>query len=210
MTGGTFTYGGDMSDEWTSAAVAAYDAGWAAFVERTMSVDMSDVRSRFLRLVPEGGSVIDVGAGSGRDSAAFLKAGLDVTALEPCRALAEHVRTTCGVDVLEFPVGDLERPRAYDGAWACASLLHLDSQGLGMAMDRIVACLRPGGAFYASFKEGDGHRFDAAGRHFLDMRLPELVDLCEGHGLTVVGAWHSDPVIADQAGRRWCNVLATR
>ncbi len=55
--------------------------------EQYESVSFETVHKEWLNLVPLQGDLLDVGAGSGRDSAWFAKQGLNVTAVEPAKEL---------------------------------------------------------------------------------------------------------------------------
>ena len=45
------------------------------YFETTVNLSMKEALDRFLELVPEGGAVLDLGCGSGRDSLEFIKKG---------------------------------------------------------------------------------------------------------------------------------------
>ena len=55
---------------------------------------------------------------------------------------------------------------AYDGVWACASLLHAPADNLPEILAAIRVALRPGGVSVASFKAGNGEGRDGMGRYF--------------------------------------------
>ena len=54
-----------------------YDQNAEEYAALTFNVDMSEIRSRFLRHVSPGGSILDAGCGSGRDTVAFSRLGHD-------------------------------------------------------------------------------------------------------------------------------------
>jgi SAM-dependent methyltransferase len=106
-------------------------------------------------LAAGGGRLLEVGAGTGQDSAVFAAAGLDVTAVdlspehvERCRAkgLTAHVR-----DVLDLrlPAG------SFDAAWSLNCLLHVPNADLPAALAAVAAVLRPGGLFFLGLWGGD-------------------------------------------------------
>jgi membrane protein involved in colicin uptake len=49
-------------------SVSFYDQNADSFIEQTADVDMSNLYARFCRLLPDGGSILDAGSGSGRDA----------------------------------------------------------------------------------------------------------------------------------------------
>jgi ubiquinone/menaquinone biosynthesis C-methylase UbiE len=55
-------------------------------------------------------------------------------------------------------------PRAFEGAWVSAVLLHLPAPDVAIALTEIGRVLRPGGIAMISFKEGRGSEQDEQGR----------------------------------------------
>jgi SAM-dependent methyltransferase len=168
---------------------------------------MSALYGPFLALLPPGASLLDVGCGSGRDSLAFLQQGFRVVPLEPCEALASRAELLLRRPVLRRRVQELEEIDAFDGIWACASLLHVPARETPAALSRLARALRPGGVLYASYKLGKGER--EAERFFHDQDEDSLRGLLEGASLTVLKLWQTDDARRDQ-GQRWINALASR
>ena len=52
-----------------------YNANAEQYVAETSSLDVSDHRNRFLNFIPDGGQILDLGCGSGRDSRFFIDRG---------------------------------------------------------------------------------------------------------------------------------------
>ena len=69
-------------DESTKETIGYYDANAASYVAETADVEFGPLQREFARRLPEGGRVLDLGCGSGRDSLAFLRAGLEVDAVD--------------------------------------------------------------------------------------------------------------------------------
>ncbi len=166
-----------------NTTIAYYDRNWETFVAMTKDVDLSDILERFVRRLPKGGRVLDVGAGAGRDSRAFIARGFNVVAMEPSPKLASHLRGITGLVVVESKAEEIEEAECYDGIWACASLLHLDDERLDIAMSRLCRSLRPGGIIYVSFGTGRRQGRSSDGRFFHDMSDVDLVLLAKRHGL---------------------------
>jgi hypothetical protein len=76
-------------------------------------------------------------------------------------------------------------------------------------MARLARALRPGGAWFMSFKYGEGERF-ATERHFTDMTEASIIDAIGAAGLTAVDIWVSNDARPDRAGERWTNAIAKR
>lgn len=118
-------------------SVAYYEANAQRFFAETVGVDMSELRERFLTAIPAGGSILDAGCGSGRDSKAFLDRGFRVTAFdasaEMARLASDHIHQPVAVRRFE----EVDEQDVYDGVWACASLLHLPEAQLRTALARL-------------------------------------------------------------------------
>lgn len=112
-------------------------------------------QDHFLSYVREGGSILDFGCGSGRDTAYFRERGFRVTptdgSREMCRLASEYLGTP--VRVLEF--NELDDEDCYDGIYASASVMHLEYDALLEALPKMARALRRGGVMFVSFKYGD-------------------------------------------------------
>ena len=107
-----------------------YDSHAEEFFSGTIDADMSECRARFLAYLPRGKKILDAGCGSGRDILAFLEAGYEVEAFDASAELCRIASQKTGVAVRKQRFEDLPGEEAYDGIWACASLLHVDRQDL--------------------------------------------------------------------------------
>lgn len=149
-------------------SIEFYEQNAADFFERTVGIDMSAPRERFAALLPDGGRVLDAGCGAGRDTLAFHQAGFRVTAMEAAPALADLASTYTGLPVQVLTFQELTWREAFDGIWACASLLHVPRGQLADAVRRLRGALAPGGVIYMSFKLGRQDRH-VDGRLFTDL-----------------------------------------
>ena len=82
---------------------------------------------------------------------------------------------------------DVASVDAFDGIWACASLLHVAMVDFPDVSRRLITALRPGGAWYLSFKYGEGERF-SRGRWFTDHTERSLEAALQGQSVEVVDA----------------------
>jgi SAM-dependent methyltransferase len=99
------------------------------------------------RLAP-GARLLEVGAGTGQDSAYFQQEGFAVVAADLSPAMVEHCRAK-GLEAhvrdflrLDFPAG------SFDAVYAMNCLLHVPNHDLPAALAAIRAVLRPGGLFF--------------------------------------------------------------
>ena len=117
------------------------------------SIGLADVHGDILHLFPATPSqVIDIGAGTGRDAAAFAERGHRVTAVEPTaelRAEAEHLHARWPITSIDNSLPDLhrvhEQGERYDVVMLTAVWMHLDAGQRERAMARVAPLVRPGG-----------------------------------------------------------------
>lgn len=181
-----------------------------AFADSTAGVDMEPIRSRFLRHLPAGGRILDLGCGSGRDTKAFLKKGFQVDAVDGSAELCERASKLTGIPVKQMLFQELDAVSAYDGIWACASILHLPRPELQDVLGRIAAALKSDGVLYTSFKYGtfEGIR---SGRHFTDFTEETLEAFWRGiPHLQIIDSWITQDVRPGREDGQWINLVARR
>jgi SAM-dependent methyltransferase len=122
--------------------------------------------TRFLALLPTGGSILELGCGAGADSAQMLAAGFDVRPTDGSPEMAGEAARRLGRPVETLLFQDLDAVEAYDGVWANACLLHVPRSELAHVLARIWRALKPAGYFYASFKTGAAEGRDSLNRYY--------------------------------------------
>lgn len=187
--------------------ISYYDQNAEDFCRSTLSVDFSEIQNAFIKELPKNAQILDLGCGSGRDSLAFLRAGYAVTPVDGSAEICRITEETLGIPVRQMDFEDLSEVEAYDGVFACASLLHLPFSKLTGEFQRISDALRPGGIFYASFKYGD---FEGMrnGRYFTDLdetRFNALIR--EIPKLETIRLWKTVDVRPGREDETWLNVL---
>ena len=121
---------------------------------------------KFLALLPPGAAILELGCGAGGDSAEMLARGFDVTPTDGSPEMADVASRRLGRPVRTLLFHDLDATEAYDGVWANACLLHVPRDDLAKVLARIHCALRQGGAFYASYKAGEGDGRDTLNRYY--------------------------------------------
>jgi SAM-dependent methyltransferase len=121
---------------------------------------------RFLALLAPGAAILELGCGAGADTAEMLAQGFDVSATDGSPEMAEVASRRLGRPVGTLLFHDLDAVEAYDGVWANACLLHVPRPELAQVLSLIWRALKPGGAFYASFKTGDAEGRDTLNRYY--------------------------------------------
>ncbi len=162
-----------------------YDSDPEGYSGRTLNAEIPSALYCFLRLVPSGGRILDLGCGSGRDTLAIRAPGFSVVPVDGspgmCRVAAENT----GSEVRNVLFSELDYKEEFDGVWACASLLHVPSRDLRHILGLVRDSLVPGGTMCMSFKEGtfEGVR---DGRYYTDMTPGSLIELAESAGFVTV------------------------
>ncbi|MEM9633489.1 MAG: class I SAM-dependent methyltransferase [Pseudomonadota bacterium] len=130
----------------------------------------------FLRRLPGGARVLELGCGGGRDAEAMMAAGFDVEPTDGTPEIAARAEERLGRPVRVMRFDELCAEQSYDAVWANASLLHVPRGALPDILARVRAALRPGGLHYASFKAGDDEGRDAFGRYFNYLSRADLTE----------------------------------
>lgn len=133
-----------------------YNQNTQAFFDRTCTRDMSMQYERFLKHLPDGGSILDVGCGPGRDLKYFANHGYAVQGIDASLKMVEFARSFSGQHVQQLCFDELTFNDAFDGIWASASLLHVPSSDLAQTLTCLAAALKENGTLYMSLKEGEG------------------------------------------------------
>lgn len=143
-----------------------YNKNSEEYFNSTLNVDMANTYKEFLKLVPEGGKILDLGCGSGRDSMNFMKLGYEVTAVDGSKELAKKASALLGKEVIASTFEELELKEKFRGIWACASLLHIKREDLKTVLNNLYNNLEDNGVFYMSFKYGEKEYVDDKNRYF--------------------------------------------
>ena len=180
------------------------------YFESTVNIDMSEARKRFEKVLPEGGSILDLGCGSGRDTLAFFEDEYEVTPLDGSKEMCALAEIHTDLEVLHMTFDELDFDEVFDGVWACASLLHVPEEEMPDILKKIGLALKPGGHFYISVKEGDfeGNR---GGRYFVDYSKRKLMEMIEDTGIfKIKDVWKSEDAKEHISDTKWLNLIAKK
>lgn len=187
-----------------------YNQNADAFVKGTQNADMSEQYRFFLKHLSPNCRILDLGCGSGRDSAYFSSLSLEVTAVDGSEELCKRVKENYGINALCIKFEDMSFAAEFDAIWACASLLHVKKADMPNVMDKVSAALKPGGILYASFKYGSDERV-SNGRFFNDYTENDIdALLTPKNQLALLEYWITEDVRPDRSGERWLNFIAKR
>ena len=139
--------------------VATYDRIAPAFADQWWSTRLTSHMDRFVSGVRPGGAVVDLGCGPGRDTEWLGELGFSpVVGMDASMGMLVEARGRVGDvavvrgDLVSLPFAS----SSADGAWICASLLHLLADEAAVALSEVVRVLRPGGALYCGVQLGEG------------------------------------------------------
>ncbi len=159
-------------------------------VKQYESLAFTDVHDSVLHLFPAAPSrVIDIGAGTGRDAAAFADLGHSVTAVEPTpelRAEARRLHPQPNIAWIDDSLPDLDRVHALGERWDLVMLtavwMHLDLAQRERAMARVAPLVGPNGVMVLSLRHGPV----PAGRRMFEVSAAETRALAGRHDLATV------------------------
>ena len=106
------------------------------FTASTFEVDMESLYKPFLAELQEGAKILDVGCGSGRDTLAFKNKGYQVDAIDYSEELVKKASLLTGIPIKWQSFYEVDDYEAYDGIWACASLLHCERSRLAEVLEK--------------------------------------------------------------------------
>jgi len=132
-----------------------YDENAITFFENTKDADMKRIYELFLKYLPPGAKILDLGCGSGRDTKYFLQEGYDVIAVDGSIEMVKLSTEFTGKQTLHLTFDEINFNEEFDGIWACASLLHVPRSKIDFVLKKIYLALKKGGVFYSSYKYGN-------------------------------------------------------
>ena len=188
-----------------------YNKNSEEYFNSTLNVDMTNTYKEFLKLVPEGGKILDLGCGSGRDSMNFMKLGYEVTSVDGSKELAKKASVLLGKEVIVSTFEELELKEKFHGIWACASLLHIKREDLKTVLNNLYNNLDDNGVFYMSFKYGEKEYVDDKNRYFNCFTDESIISFInENTKYNILGLY----ITEDKLGRvnevKWLNLICNK
>lgn len=160
------------------------------------------------RLSPDA-YVLELGCGSGRDSAFLMSRGVRVKPTDGIAEMAAAAQSRLGVPVNVMRFEEIEFDAEFDGIWANACLLHVPRSELPSILNRIYRALKPSGVFYASYKAGHAEGTDGFGRYF-NYPDPEWLTGVYGQGWQTVEIENAMGSGYDLNPTEWLHVFAMK
>ncbi len=176
-------------------------------VRQYESLSFAATHRSIMHLVPAAPcSILDIGAGTGRDAAGFAAMGHRVVAVEPTaelRTRAAVLHPSPRIEWLDDSLPDLARLVASGGRFDVVMLtavwMHLDEQQRRRAMPNVASLVQPGGVMVLSLRHGPVPQ----GRRMFAVSAEETVRLADSQGLCPVLQHDARPDNLGRAGVSW-------
>lgn len=202
-----------MHNDWKGTGISQdttlswYRENAIQYAEETRNSLVLDALWEFLSRMKEGGTILDYGSGSGRDSAYFLDKGFSVDSLDGSAEMKAQAERLFGIKVKLSSFLSLEEKEKYDGIWAQASILHLEEHDLRAALTLIERALKRDGVFYSSFRKGEEDGYEK-GRWYTNMTERRFLSFLPA-SLYVEKIWESQDV-RPGVNRTWLSIICRK
>jgi SAM-dependent methyltransferase len=120
----------------------------------------------FMKTLPPGARILELGCGGGRDAEAMLANGFEVEPTDGSIEIAAKAEERLGRKVRVMRFDELNAIDLYDAVWANASLLHVPRLALPSILRLVFRALKSGGLHFANYKAGGVAGRDKFGRYF--------------------------------------------
>ena len=202
-----------MHNDWKGTGISQdttlswYRENAIQYAEETRNSLVLDALWEFLSRMKEGGTILDYGSGSGRDSAYFLDKGFSVDSVDGSAEMKAQAERLFGIKVKLSSFLSLEEKEKYDGIWAQASILHLEEHDLKTALTLIERALKRDGVFYSSFRKGEEDGYEN-GRWYTNMTERRFLSFLPA-SLYVEKIWESQDV-RPGVSRTWLSIICRK
>lgn len=184
-----------------------YNRNTETYIDNTFNVDFRQTQNIFLSYMSQKSYILDFGCGSGRDAKYFHDMGYSVDAVDGCEKMCISASKLTGLPVKKMLFEQLDEINKYDGIWACASILHLPKEELGIVFEKMKKALKDKGYIHTSFKYGN-HEGMIGERYFTFFTETGFEKfIAEIDGLTVERSWISEDVRTDRKTEKWLNLI---
>ena len=202
-----------MHNDWKGTGISQdttlswYRDNAIQYAEETRNSLVLDALWEFLSRMKEGGTILDYGSGSGRDSAYFINKGFSVDSLDGSAEMKAQAERLFGIKVKLASFLSLEEKDKYDGIWAQASILHLEEHDLRVALTLIERALKRDGVFYSSFRKGEEDGYEN-GRWYTNMTERRFLSFLPA-SLYVEKIWESQDV-RPGVNKTWLSIICRK
>lgn len=171
------------------------------------AISFENVHRTVWHLIPkEPSRILDIGAGTGRDAAAFAELGHQVVAVEPVDELRQGAQALHPSPRIEWIADSLPelavvraRQEQFDLVLATAVWMHLDVVQRAEAMPAVASLVRPQGVLILSLRHGPV----PAGRRMFEVTPRPTIALAEASGLACIVNKRVGSIQPGQADVTW-------
>jgi SAM-dependent methyltransferase len=190
-----------------SDSTAGYANEAPSLLKAYEAIAVEDVHRPVWRLIPTTPSrLLDIGAGTGRDAAAFAAMGHQVVAVEPVDELREGAKRLHPSPRIEWLADGLPslsllraRGETFDVVLSTAVWMHLDEAQRAEAMPAVASLVAPGGVLVLSLRHGP----IPPGRRMFDVSADETIALAAREGLSCLVNTVTESVQAGKPDVTW-------
>jgi len=188
-------------------SISYYNTYPEKFIQRTIDANMSKHHNNFVKYIKKGGTILDLGCGSGRDSLFFHNNGYQVTSIDGAIKMVEYCKTILSNPVIHNTFDDYLPDSKFDGIWACASLLHVERNHLSSIINKYIAQLKTNGIFFMSFKDR-AEDFEKEGRHFTCFDKKRLLEfIMQYKNIQILEVTEAIDVRDHTADQSWVSII---
>ena len=168
---------------------------------------------KFIRGIPKGSRILDLGCGPGQDMRYLLRRGYTVVGLDGVWSFLSWARAKSKGNLLIQ--GNLRHlpilPHRFEGIWAAASLIHLKKNEVKEILERLHRAVLVGTRLGVTFAYGSrcgivSHGW-VPGRYFSRWRKPELERMVQSTGWCI----ETIETVSNQERKgRWINLITRK
>lgn len=151
-------------------------------------------RRHFCSLLKKHSNILDVGCGSGRDSAYFVHHGFTTIGVDLSERLLEIAKNTVPqATFMKEDIRNLPFPaNTFDGIWSCASLLYVKQDEIVSTLKNWFYILKPKGILFIYVKIGNGEEYreepsiPGIKRFYSLFTKDSIMDFCKKAGFVIL------------------------
>lgn len=190
-----------------NSTIDYYNRNADEYFAHTAEVSFDEIYSRFLKYIPDGGRIMDLGCGSGRDVKWFCNHGYEAYGLDASRELVSKASDEYDIPIITGLIEEWTTSTPFDGVWCCASLMHLEDSALEQFFENLKYNLKQGGVLFMSVKSGIETGLDEQSRFLRDFTEEDVHEIITRHGeFELRELWYTKDKLARDTFR-WMNVI---
>jgi ubiquinone/menaquinone biosynthesis C-methylase UbiE len=189
----------------------AYDQIVFEYAKRNhfnMADNLAELAQDLIQHIGPEGHIVEIGCGTGRDMSWFEAQGNIITGIDLSMGMLSYARKQVHGNLVSMNMRYLGLCNSYfDGAWCCASLLHLPKTEAVHALQEIRRILKSGGMLVLSTQKGTGEGWESSyvpgiSRFFARYQSDEMRSILSHNGFSIRKANSSQAV-----NREWLSFV---